>query len=375
MNYRVKQIAILALAASCCSMTANAGGITVAEKGDSKLKLEGLLFLNTYQKTVTKADDTETKTLGLNLDRAYFTAKYYFDPTWMMRITTDVGQEDTLGKKSSVYIKYGYVEGNFSPAAQLRLGVSHTPWIDYEQGLWKHRYASKVFIDTNKFDASSDAGVGLKGGFSSDMIKYWITATNGNGYGDISPSKTMDLDARVSVYPIKGMTLDLQVRNGYKGTKTEIDSVSTKGIKNNLFQFMATYGEKNLYRLAAGYARNKSDNKDIAGTTKVTASGYRSIADETVTDKGYYLWAWGKFPGTEFGAFGRYESKKASSDLAATAEEKTSRYLLGLEYMPRSNVNFSLVVDQSKIENYRLASGNASDYKDNRIGVYSQIKF
>ena len=142
---------ILAAVILAFATQAYAGGVTVYEDGDSKLKLEALFYLNTYQQTddrTTAGVSSKTKTTGLNVDRAYFTAKYYFNKEWMMRFTTDMQHQSNLSKDQNIYLKYAYVEGKLvDDAVVLRLGQSYTPWIDYEQGLWKHRYVAKVMSD------------------------------------------------------------------------------------------------------------------------------------------------------------------------------------------------------------------------------------
>ncbi|MDX8401711.1 MAG: hypothetical protein R8K47_03665, partial [Mariprofundaceae bacterium] len=154
---------IAAFAALAVATPAFAGGVTVAEKGDSKLKLGAKFYINAASSKTDTQAGTQSKSIGAALDRASFSVGYQFDDTWSMGLTTDVAIENTLGKRSSVYIKKAYLQGKFSPAFVLQAGVIGTPWIGYEEGLWKHRYMSKVFVDTYKFDSSADAGIGLKG--------------------------------------------------------------------------------------------------------------------------------------------------------------------------------------------------------------------
>ena len=216
----------------------------IKKNNDGQLKLEALFYLNTYSQkadTTTAAGTTSTKTSGLAVDRAYFTAKYSFNDDWMMRLTTDMGAEATLGKQQNIYLKYAYLQGKLAgDAAVLRLGQSHTPWIDYEQGLWGHRYVAKVMSDQYKFDDSSDLGIGLKGKLLDGMIGYWITETNGTGYGNGARSNGLDFNSRLGIYPVDGLTLDFQFRDGYRGTKTNVASVGTSGVKSTFWQGMIT---------------------------------------------------------------------------------------------------------------------------------------
>lgn len=377
--------AIAALTALAFAMPAFAGGVTVYEKDDSKLKLEALFFLNSYQQTddrVTAGVSSKTKTTGLWVDRAYFTAKYYYNKDWMMRITTDVGHEAALGKDQNVYLKYAYVEGKLvGEAAILRLGQSHTPWIDYEQGLWKHRYVAKVMSDQYKFDTSADLGLGLKGTLADGLIDYWLTATNGSGYGKGNPSSGndgLDFNSRVGIRPIKGLNVDVQLLDGYHATKTHIANVKTAGIKTTLMQALASYGTSD-YRIGFNYLINK--DKARSATASTTHGGNASsafataAANDEVKSTGYGVWGWLKFPGTSFGAFARYEildNKMISGGVANPTKEKINRYVAGLEYSPTKNITFSLVVDDTKLKN---RGGNvAVEDKDTRFGLYSQVK-
>jgi len=357
----IRTAALLATAA--VATPAFAGGVTVAEDGASKLKIGGKFFLNATDYKVTKNGVTDTKTRSIAVDRAYFTAKYYFDQDWMMRITTDMVVDPNLkSKNSNIFLKYAYVEGKLmGDAVVLRLGQSHTPWIDYEQGLWKHRYVSKVLVDTQGYDASSDLGIGLKGKVADGLVGYFVTLTNGKGYSHPTTKKTagssVDFDSRVSFYPVKGLTLDFGYRTGYKGTKSLIAGVTGSNTKSTMYQVMASYGTHD-YRIGANFINNVS-KVDNAATNSSKAD---AIA----------LWGWGKFS-DKLGAFGRYETTKDKLALNATNPQKEVRYVAGLEYSPRKHVTFSAVYDNTKFTNFGNALGQTE--KKTQIGLYSQVKF
>ena len=344
---------IAAVAMFAFAAPAFAGGVTVDNDGTSKLKLEGLIYADLTSYKSTNNAGLDTKVQSARVERAYFTGKYYFNDDWMMRITTDVSLNSALnaaGKNNNIFLKYAYLEGKLAgDAVVLRLGQSHTPWIDYEQGLWGHRYHSKVMIDSNGYDASSDVGVGLKGKLADGKLGYFVTLTNGAGYSHIDRTgNSMDFDARVGVYPIKGLTLDVQYRNGYKGLKTFINGVQTTPTKHTLYQVMATYGMGKDFRVGANYAQNKA-----------------TTAGVSVKDKAYGIWAWGKFAG-DFGAFGRFESTK--NDAAAVV--KHTHTAVGVEYFPVKHVTLALGLDNTK-----TTTAGAQTGKTTRYGLWSETKF
>jgi hypothetical protein len=350
---------------------------------NGKLTLEALLYLNTYHQkadTTTAAGTTSTKTTGLAVDRAYFTAKYFFDKNWMMRITLDAGNDQSLtGKKQNVFLKAAYVEGKLvGDAVVLRLGQSHTPWIDYEQGLWKHRYVAQVMTDVYKFDDSFDLGVGLKGKLADGLVQYFVTETNGTGYANAARSGSVDFNSRIGIYPIEGLTLDFQFRDGNRGTKTTVASVTTAGVKSTLMQAMVTYGTKD-FRIGGNYINN-SDKANSAITSTLHHGGYVSsgynmgtlVANDKLKSTAFGIWGWTKFPGTDFGAFGRYENMKIKLN-SGTVNEKLTRFMAGLEYNVIKGVDISLVTDNFKLKSRGGVAANQR--KDTRYGLYSQIAF
>jgi len=353
----IKTIAAVSMMAFAAP--AFAGGVNVYDDGESKLKVESLFYLNTTMQKQTTQAGLVKKTTGLAVDRAYLTLKYTFNENWMMRLTTDVANNDATlaaggSKSQNIYLKYAYVEGKLmDDAVVLRLGQSHTPWIDYEQGLWGHRYVAKTMIDQLKFDDSSDLGIGLKGKLGDGLVEYWVTETTGAGYGNAKGSTNgTDLNARIGVHLLEGLTLDAQFRDGYHGTKTFTGGAAVLGTKSTLTQVMATYGMGKDFRVGVQYVNNKADNKTTNISTK---------------DNGFGAWGWASL-GNDFGAFAKYEGTKTK--VANIETLKTVHLVGGVEYTPVKNITFSLAVDQNK-----KTAPAGTFTKDISAGLYSQIKF
>ncbi|MDX8397298.1 MAG: hypothetical protein R8K49_03155 [Mariprofundaceae bacterium] len=368
MSTTIRTAALLALTA--IATPAFAGGVTIAEKDDSKLKLEAKVFmgLTDYKKTfnagakATKTTNKDTRSRSGSLDRAYLGIKYYFDDDWMMRITYDMNNEantGTLGKNQQVFLKYAYLEGKLAgDAVVLRLGQSHTPWIDYEQGLWKHRYVSKVMSDTNKNDSSSELGLGLKG--KVDMFHYFATVTDGNSYSSAQnfkgSSTGLDYNVRVGLTPIKGLTVDAQYINGFNGSKTSLSA----GTRQTFNQLMVTYGMGHDFRVGANYSTDKLED-----LTKINANATKHNA--------FGVWGWANIT-DNIGAFARYEEKTNKSTLAVNkVADKVKRYVLGAEYSPRKHVKLSLAIDSAKTTNLAQTSGDTETVR--RYGLFSEFKF
>jgi len=363
----------------------------IKHNNDGKLKLEATLFLNTTRKndkvTVAPAAQKETKTTGLDVDRAYITAKYSFNDDWMARITLDMANQTAhagLSKDQVVFVKYAYVQGKLlGDAAVLRLGQSHTPWIDMQEHQNKHRYVFKTFVDNYGFETSSDLGIGLKGKLLDGLVGYWVTGTNGTGYsnGNVqSGNNGLDFDSRISLYPIDHVSLDLQYVNGFRASKTFKSDVGVAGVKSKMYQIQGTYITHD-YGIGIGYVNNKDEARDAHGYTKkhgVTTVTLAAAGDQLESD-GFYVWGRAKLPinNIDLGVFGNYEYLKNKTQqivaLAGNPEEKITRYVFGLEYWPVKHIAFSAVAD---IENVDQLAGVANDKRDiSKFGLYSEVEF
>ena len=351
---------------------ATAGGITIAENGDSKLKVEGLVFTDLTRAT-TKTDGVRTaRSSGVNVGRTYLTTKYSFNSDWMFRVTLDSVLVDSnktnIGKQNNIFLKYAYLQGKLlGDAAVLRLGLSHTPWIDHEEHLWGHRYLSNVLTDTLGYEASSDAGIGLKGKLADGMVDYWVVAVNGGGYGNTKKHDAIDFSGRIGLHLMEGLTLDAQYRAGYHG-KRDFGQPAPAG-KQTLGQFMVTYGGHG-YRIGANYIVDRDDT-GATDKSKAKNAHFKNTA--------YSIWGYDRFA-NGFGVVGRFDREDGQpiNGLAAGQfKQKRTRYLLGVEYSPTRHVDFTVGYDNTKIlHNGYLATATAgATSEETKIGLWSQFKF
>jgi len=350
-------VAVLAVAFA----TPAFAGMTVAEDGDKKLTIGGKMFAD-----FTQVDKAGTKTMGMSVTRFYFDTKYK-QGNWLARVTTDINNETGntgasnlatgnpvvgttkiagLKRNMNVFLKYAYLEGKFSDAVQLRLGLSHTPWIDYEQHLWKHRFVSKVSSDHYKFDDSSDYGIGLKGDLGAGLANYWVTLTNGGGYGKPNTNGSLDINSRITIDPIENLEISAQYRSGYRGAKTN-STVAAPAAKASLIQLLASYGTKE-FRVGGNYL-------------KAAAIGNTSKNDNTAMA----LWGW--YNMGDMGVFGKYET---NNDVNNSAFDSSNHMVAGVDFHVQKGLTLTAAVDT---ESTKAIAGTTS--KTTKIGLYSEMKF
>jgi len=355
----------------------------IKHNNKGKFKFGAKLFVDARNIRSQKNGVTQKSTNSVDLTRAYLTARYYINDTWKVRVTTDVSLENKLnvagvpvsgqGKNNNVFLKYAYIQGDLLPAASLRLGVIHTPWIDNEEELWGHRYASKVLTDTLGIESSADAGVGIVGKVLDGLLHYQFGEFNGGGYTNITASKALDFSGRIGSEPIEGLTVDFQFRDGYRGKKKFSNGVTTKpAAKQTMYQGMVTYGIGHDYRIGANYVRDNDK------------------ASKGVQNRAYDIWFRGKIIDTPFGklgTFGRYEYDRvrpynnAAALLGGPNQETIQRYVLALELVPAKGLAFSFVYDYNKTKNKitganTLAAAVGTDeFKNRSFGLFSRLKF
>ncbi len=352
--------ALFASAAFMSAAPAFAGGSVLDDAGKLSLSAKTYIDGSIHE---TTANGVKTKSsAGFNVKRFYTTLKYKADGVWSGRITTDVNNEAKVaGQKRNmqVYLKYAYIQGSFSDAANVRFGVAPTSWIGYEEHLWGHRYVTNVFVDGYKFDDSADYGINFYGKAADGMLEYSVSEINGGGYSNPAPTKGLDFNGRLTIKPIEGLHISGQFRDGYRGTKTFAAGVTAAGTKSSLMQGLVSYGMGHDFRVAIGYVNNKKKTGAV-----------------TVKDTGGDVWAWYNFS-PAFGVFARYDQKDHTDTAVAGVKGKTTRFLGGFDYHANKHLSISLIADNSKFtdasSSSTVAKGNTG--KSTTYGLYSQFKF
>src|SRR3989475_11414027 len=84
-------------------------------------------------------------------------------------------------------------------ALSYKLGLLHTPWLDWEEALWDYRMQGTMALDRNGYATAADFGAGIDGKWKDDLVNGQVTVVNGEGYSGGPGDKRKDVQARVSV--------------------------------------------------------------------------------------------------------------------------------------------------------------------------------
>ena len=215
MKHRIRIFpAACAAAAMILAGSASARGqITVAEgytppDDTPSVNVGGTIFADyTYQvePTVTDSAGDRVHPNAFNVTRAYINVTGQINHLINFRITPDVvrvgqvGGNDIPGLTGTLTyrLKYAYGQLNFSDfttkGSWLRLGLQQTPFIDFEEGIYRYRFQGTVQEDREGFLTSSDLGASVHWNFPGNFGDVHGGVYNGDGY-----TRPNDADGQMS---------------------------------------------------------------------------------------------------------------------------------------------------------------------------------
>lgn len=313
-------------------------------------KISGKAFFN-----VSNIDQKSTNLAGVTsknaqsgteaeLKRFYLTIDHKFSPIFSASATTDFryGTNGT-SKDTLVYLKKAYLQATLAPEFYVRIGAADLPWVPFAESIYGYRFVENTLIDRTKFGTSTDWGVHAGGTFGNGLVSYAVSAVNGAGYKTLTRSSdTIDLEGRVSVNPIKPITLAV---GGYTGKlgKSEADLPDT-----------ATPHTAERFNALAAY----TDSKIRAGVEYFWAKNWTTVTSPT-GDKADGWSAFGSYAFMpQFAVFGRYDWVKPSHDLNPAL--KDNYFNVGLDYKPLPPLDFALVYKRDRVKNGTLSTSNGT---------------
>src|SRR3989454_2055700 len=160
------------------------------------------LFPNYTYQTDPKITDADGKTVNKNsfdVTRAYINITGNISHLVAFRLTPDITRESgllSLGSGNSVSsdslvfrIKYAYAQVNFDDwmtrGSWVRLGIQQTPWVDFEEGIYRYRFQGTVFAERIPLPTtmtSSDAGASFHYNLPSNYGDIHVGVYNGENY-------------------------------------------------------------------------------------------------------------------------------------------------------------------------------------------------
>lgn len=236
-----------------------------SSKGVSGVSIGGLVY---YSYSFGETGNGKTTPYNrFTLDRAYINVYKEITPWFKVRITPDIKSTPKITKSTvdsgtpdatpdygyAVRMKFAYADFLTSDMGVLtdtavRVGLGHTPWLDFEETFNTYRMQSQMFQNKRGLVDASDAGVSILGNIggklNEDQIKkvgnkgyagrygtYHIGAYNGGTYNQATENnQDKTIQGRLSVRPLPDILPGLQLT--YFGITGEANNNNSLGTKN-----------------------------------------------------------------------------------------------------------------------------------------------
>jgi hypothetical protein len=406
-----KQILTVAFLTSCAGTTAavaadigantTVGGQAFADFGYIKLQNEN---------AAGQKIDAPPTGVGFDIKRFYLIADHKFNDIWSADITLDaqystastatitsgtttttvLTNQNSSGGVTEVMVKKLYLEGKFSDALVFHAGAYTSPWAPFVEGLYGYRYIEKTTIDRLGFGNTADWGLNATGKFGpSGMLSYSFSIVDGAGYKNPSRTKSPDYEGRLSVVPVKWLTVGAGFYAGHLG---QVTATNQNFDRNTATRFDGVVAV-NLSGVRAGveyftaknYKTVNSITASVFGTSSVVASTATGVAvsDKADGESAFVSYAFN----SAFSVFGRYDHTKLSKDVAPNL--KDDYFNIGVAYKPLKTIDLALVYKNEKVKNgtnsisgadangsYTIGGANGlRDGHFDEVGFYTQWSF
>ncbi len=310
-------------------------------------------------RTQSSQNGTQTE-----LKRFYLIVDHKFNDVFSADLTTDFRYNNNgTTKDTLVFVKKAYLQAKFSPAFFVRVGEAELAWAPFVENLYGYRFVENTLIDRTKFGTTTDWGVHAGGSLANGLVSYAVSAIDGQGYKTLSRSSdTIDLEGRVSVNPVKEITLGV---GGYTGKL---------GKSAGNLAPLATRHTAQRFDAVAAY----TDKRVRAGVEYFAAKNWNTVTG-TSSDKSDGWSAFGSFAFTPaIAIFGRYDWLKPSKDLNPAFRDHY--FNAGVDYKPLPPLDFALVYKRERANHGLLSTSNGTiggaDYGTyDELGLFGQFTF
>ncbi len=313
--------------------------------------------------TQTDAAGSRIHFNGFNLTRAYINVTGQISHLIQFRITPDVVRVavPTSGPISGVTgtlvyrLKYGYGQLNFSDfttkGSWFRLGLQQTPYVDFEENVYRYRFAGPIFVDREGFLTSSDLGASVHWNAPENFGDIHAGVYNGDGYTSPQINNQLAFQVRATLRPLPMVPIvkGLRLTGFYDNDKYLRDAKKERTI--GLLTFENPY-------INFGFQYEKAKDQTTAGGTIVDSDGYS-------------VWATPRLPDCGLEALIRWD--RLSPD--KTKLGRKQRWIAGPAYwfpVTKSGVATAVML---KFEQVRYLGAPASKPVEESYGLFTLLNF
>jgi hypothetical protein len=339
----------------------------------------------TYQTEpkITDADGNAVNRNAFDVARSYINVTGQISHIVAFRITPDITRESGLVASSSVSsdslvfrIKYAYAQFNLDDwmarGSWVRLGIQQTPWVDFEEGIYRYRFQGTVFAERIPLPTtmtSSDAGASFHYNLPSNYGDIHVGVYNGENYQRVEVNDQKAIEFRGTVRPFAA---GLPVLRGLRAHVVYYDDRYVGHDERKRVMGNVTFEHKNV-NAGFDYLSAKDQALAIAGD---------------VSSSGYSLWATPRIPretGASWEALLRYDHWTPNASTAivpgptalspgaiAFNDQKQNRTIVGVAYWfpHQGNVSTAILFDYDGQSFHNIATAPTKGF-----GIHGLVNF
>jgi hypothetical protein len=351
--------ALLIAALPATAQVTPAAGYTPPDDTPS-IKVGATIFTDyTYQMEpeVSDADGNVVNFNGFSIGRTYINVTGSISHLLAFRVTPDIVRESGAGSSLNgsltFRLKYGYAQLNLDDwmpkGSWVRLGLQQTPWVDFEEGVYRYRFQGTIFADREGFLSSSDAGVSFRTAFPGNYGDVHVGIYNGETYSKPEANDQKAIQIRGTVRPIP-------------------TAPTLRGLRLTAFYDADSYvrnGDRKRFIAAATFEHKYAN----AAVQYLDTNDRTSITGAAVDGTGYSVWVTPKFT-HGFEGLVRYDDLQPNEDVDAHRR----RTIAGLAYwLPhQGNVSSAVLLDYEQVNNRRFLPAQP---QQKRVALHALVNF
>jgi hypothetical protein len=252
----------------------------------------------TFQKDpkITDGDGNSVSKNAFDVARSYINVTGNISHIVAFRITPDITRESglfnaatagTVTSDSLVFrIKYAYGQFNLDDwmtrGSWARVGILQTPWVDFEEGIYRYRFQGTVFAERIPLlttMTSADAGASFHYNFPSNYGDIHVGVYNGENYQKVEVNNQKALEFRGTLRPF--------------ATAMPV----MRGLRAHLVYYTDHYVSKDERQRVMGNLTFEHRYLN-AGLDYLGAKDQTLATTADVSSKGYSIWATPRLPKT-----------------------------------------------------------------------------
>ncbi len=331
------------------------------------IKVGATIFADyTYQTApdATDADGNSVDPNQFNVARAYINVTGNISHLLAFRITPDVVRESGLltlspgnivVNDSLVYrLKYAYAQVNLddwmTKGSWVRLGMQQTPWVDFEETIYRYRFQGTIFMDRESYLSSSDVGVAFHTNFAKNFGDVMVGVYNGETYSrpEANDQKAFQVRGTLRPLPMSSVLRGLRITGFYDADHY------LKNAERQRFVVAPTFEHKYL---------------NAAFQWVETTDQISAVTGAKVEGEGWSAWA---TPRTTKGLEGLIRFDHLEPD--DTTNRKRDRTIVGIAYwLPhQGTVSSAFLLDYEQVKNKNFAIPIP---RQQRIALHALVNF